>query len=372
MKYQALKFFAIVLGVVSMAFTSCNDTDDPESVSTEYAFNGCYHILSSIDDEDYDLQSETIELAYKNAGIPTEDFSLILTGDSTDVSKLLKEKMMQVEKELQSSPVEINATVYVAGAEKQYVNADDDKQHPIVVWHKINLGTPENADVGASSTYASVCGFRFIKSFRNEKSNCKNICKSTFGINTNYDHGGWTIFLCVEYSGIAPIDDYDKHYFEWEDSYTNQYITDVIGIYGGGEPNTIKIDGRTYKKQQGGYDLNKGASGAYVYLYTTSDPVPGNEGFYLNTGYKDGNSQTTGICNISAKGYFKASDYLPKTVVKEGHEIRYRVVQAYYHHYKDGKPERDPEWAGELDTNKGSGGYYIRLIMPYASRYKVK
>lgn len=101
-----------------------------------------------------------------------------------------------------------------------------------------------------------------------------------------------------DFTGAREIDennatglDYDYwkkvNHYVWENAYADKYITDVICIYGGGEPQQITIDGRRYQKANRVADLNKHASGEYVYLYTTTDPVKGYEGYYLNTGTRN-------------------------------------------------------------------------------------
>lgn len=56
---------------------------------------------------------------------------------------------------------------------------------------------------------------------------------------------------------------------------------------------------------------------------------------------------------------FRASDYVNSPYVKNGHRFVERVVQAYDTHGNH---------KGELDTNRGHGGVFMRMILTYATK----
>lgn len=143
----------------------------------------------------------------------------------------------------------------------------------------------------------------------------------------------------------------------WNPDHASQYITDVIVIYGGGQPESIVIDGRTYR-QEVGQDLNDGAHGAYIYFYATRDYY---DGRYLWLGGKDhdesGNLSCRVLYNDSRPSVnFEASRDKKDPWNANGYDVVERIVQAYDTH---GNPQGDAEF------NKDAGGAFIKMIFSY-------
>lgn len=350
--------------VVSSAFTACKDYEEFDNNSV-FLFSASCDFNSHDNEETVEEQRAIVNNALKEVGFSLDDFTMELTGsDSAAVNSILQKKMARVE-EIIKSDLKVRVTLGVKGAMKKYMKSDNDKKHPICQWYHnemypANSDTP-NGTTTASGLHSNYHQLQWVKRLRTEEhffdpggSNSYSSTSVKMGFDTNYGMGGDYISLMLETSGSYE----DK--FVWEDSYSNQYITDVIAVYGGGEPQTIFVEGRLYKKQNAVADLNKKAEGEYIWLYTTTDPVYNYRGYYLNTGeYGDKNYCCRMIGNYD--DYILAKNYLHQPYVRNGHRFVERVVQAYH---TNGYLE------GELDTNyrEKKHKFIIRMILTYATK----
>lgn len=372
MKRYFYFLFALCIGAVVM---SCKPNN--EAGEKEFIFMGGYDRPSGLSDSAINEQSAIILKAFRNAGFSDDKCELILMApDSAAVSLILADKMKLVLSELEASPVKIKATIIVKGIEKKYLGAENDKEHPICLFYQKNIGLVQG-DMWWEYLKDNYCEARWIHTLRSEEYSTYHIngigtasYSVQIGDDTNKSVGGDYIYVAADFSGRCTAahsaggmdtgsPESDNH-FVWEDSYANQYITDVICVYGGGEPQQITIDGRRYKKANRVADLNKNGGGEYVYLYTTTDPVKGYEGYYLNTGI---GYHAHGKCcrMIYCKNHFWAKDHLNAPFVFEGHRFVERVVQAYW---------TNGTYAEEMNTNKGHGNNVTRcrMVLTYATK----
>lgn len=360
MKHNYLYLFlALCIGAMVM---SCKPKN--EAGETEYIFFGSYQPAPGLTDSAVNEQSEIILKAFRNVGF-SDKYELVLAApDSAAVSLLLADKMKLVFDELVASPVKVKAKIIVKGREKKYHGVENDKEHPVGVFFRKSIGVVgDAADFVWEEAASRDAAGQFVKAIRTEEWACFHNDHITdysvrIGDDTNMDAGGDYIYLWFDLSGKTGD---GNSRFLWEEEYADQYITDVICIYGGGEPQEITIDGRRYHKANRVADLNKNAHGEYVYLYTTTDPVKGYENYYLNAGVDwychNKNASRMVYCENHD---FKASDYLAGDWYDSlGHRFTERVVQAY---------KTDGTYVGEMDTNKGHGGAYCRFIFTYAEK----
>lgn len=370
MKKALKSILTLALCATALLFVACEGDEEEEEI--EYVCGAGYTIRDIEDDEDGEkaaLQKEFVEKALADAGLAVDkEFPLsIKAADKESAKKKLLEKMDKVKEAIENASVEITAKVEVKGVEKQYAAAENDRKHPVELWYSKEFGPAENDsfytgwlwDVSGLSIDESEYHFcRWVREIRSEEYfNAKPYDSAygdnfiAFGGDANAGAGGDYIWLFLEHSGKR---DKTAHRFEWEDKYAKTYITDVVAIYGGA-PETVTISGRTYRRQKRVADLNKKAEGEWIYLYATTDPVPGYEGYYLNTGSSRWKTSRT----LSQYASFSAKDYLKEPCVVGGHRFVERVVQAY---------KTDGSYVDEMDANKGAGGRYIKMILTYATK----
>lgn len=364
---KTFRFLALALLASAMGFVSCGDDEVGDEGNKTYVFSPKIDFTLTDDNDAIEAQKSFIKQAFQSVGFAGENMTLELTGkDSAAVSNVLMDKMTLVEKSLQESPVDLLSYVGVRGIEKQYANADNDKAHPRSLWYSKNWAIAENGEDGSCDG---------LENDEDEYQFVYNIRSNEFG---SYWTMGWQIFHNDDNTGMFGTDtnahnggDYVYLFlymtdgkFKWNSSKT--YITDVIAVYGGGEPETldVKRDGvnLTYHKLQGVVDLNRDAGGEYVWLYYTTASYPKYDGYYLNSGAKDGSTgHKKYCCRMHYRdGNFAMSNELQSPTVKDGHRIVERVVQAY---------DTEGKHIGELDTNNGSGTkHFIRMILTYASK----
>lgn len=356
-------FYLTLALVASMAFSSCNKDENTGDSNVVYKFSASFNLESMTSKEVEETMTAAVKSVFLSAGFSADNFTLELSApDSATASQIIIDKMTRVENEVKDKFEKGIVTLRVKGSEKKYLGDNNDKNHPISVWYSKEM----RKSVVSAGKYPIVYGlleyeydhnYQFVKWIRSEEFYFRPWEQSRgdyfilFGVDTNNGAGGDYVYLFLEHSGKAGGNE-----FVWENQYANSYITDVIGVYGGGEPQTLRIDGRTYKKQNQVADLNKKATGEYVWIYTTSDPMPGYQGYYLITG----NWMNDQCCRMLQGGNESAAvNNLNSPYFYNGHRIVERVVQAYdkYGNHK-----------GELNTNYSLNGYLMRLVMTYATK----
>lgn len=373
------KYFYFVLAlVVGVVFASCSkDNDDPTpnpEVGSVFLFSASISLDSSVDSTHAVTMMETAEKALLSVGFSADNYTMELSGpDSAAVSQILMDKMAQVEEAVKANLKSGIIIVGVKGAEKKNYTEDNNKNRSVSQWYHKRLGSSHanGSDYRygflqgkTTSSGKKYHGYRFVKSIATtehyfSQSLMKDLDYETYIMkDLNDGAGGDYIYLWLKHSGKAntPFESSSNH-FVWE----GKYITDVIAIYGGGEPKTIRIDGRNYTKASGVGDLNKKAGGEYIWLYTTTDPVAGYQGYYLNTGC-DITTEHHMRCRVvwSDEGDFDATKDLGSPKVYEGHRFVERAVKAY---------KTNGSSAGLLDTNYSRGdGDRIHLILVYATK----
>lgn len=346
---KKLTYFFAALVAVALLATSCKPKDNPDSGKNAYALSAFADVDKS--HKDADKMRPLVEEALRSAGFLLKGYDLILDGDSAAVASQLATKMQVVETAIKESKSNCPVEITVRGMLKQ--DLEKENRHVCLFYYR-NFGAPKD-DVDVDGLTHIHMG-HWVKYLRTQGfwDSGAGDYYTEFGRDVNSGVGGDYVYVVLEHSGK-----YDDDFaFEWEDQYADTYLTDVIAIYGGGEPQEITIEGRTYHKQNQVCDLNHGSGGEYVYLYGTTDPVPGYEGYYLNTGAlnDDGLQQ----CRmLSANYHFDAKDHLSEPFTWGGHRFVERVVQAYW---------TDGTYAEELNTNKGHGDHKrIRFILTYAN-----
>lgn len=369
------KIYLFLALCISAVVCSCSDDDNPVSGKTEFIMMGGYEGADGLTEDAQNEQSAIILKAFQNVGF-SDKYELILAAeDSAAVSKIIADKMQLVVKELEASPAKIKATIIVKGVEKKYLGAENDKEHPVNLFYQKTIGLVQG-DIWWRYIQDDFCDGRWVYDISTEvsswlpESSTPTVYNVAIGQDTNWGVGGDYVYVRFDFTGAREINennatglDYDYwkkvNHYVWENAYADKYITDVICIYGGGEPQQITIDGRRYQKANRVADLNKHAGGEYVYLYTTTDPVKGYEGYYLNTGTFNSGHKCCRM--LYSKSHFWAKDHMNAPFVFEGHRFVERVVQAYW---------TNGTYAEEMNTNKGHGEEYTRcrMILTYATK----
>lgn len=364
--------YSMLAFVAGITFVSCdNDNENDPKDDSVFLFSASVNVIFGDNEQGAEEQKSVALNALKSVGFSADKLTMEYSGIESDAVNVLNDKMAQVEQEVQSNMNDGIINVGVKGAKKNNYTTENDKKHTIRQWYSKEFRHNFVGGSAPGSTGLSKTGhdFYWVKFIRSEETSYYPIgyyeddYYTQFGTDTNLDAGGDYIYLILEHSGKRNNSPENDQEFKWESQYENTYITDVIGIYGGGEPQSIRIDGRTYKKMNRVADLNKKASGEYVWLYATTDPMPGYQGYYLNTGAADYTYDLPGCRMLTLKKDFVANNYLNTPNTYRGHRIVERVVQAYS---TKGKP------MGELDTNYGQHDekscYYERLVLTYASK----
>lgn len=351
-----------MMALACVALFSCDDDNDSGTpAENEYVFKAT--IQMDKQSETVDQQRQILEDALKNAGISTNAFTFVLTGkDSTEADGKLNEKMAQVEKAIEESPVKIVGSVEIKGIEKRYLDKED-KEHPITSWYCKEYGI--TGLTGGVPHYEPLCedglifsskhDYHWVKSLRTSDDDDEGDTYESIDLDLNKGSGGDDIYLIFEHYGSKKD---DKAIF----TYPETYITDVIAVYSrsSSSPQSLTIDGRTYTKQTNVCDLNAGAGGDYIWLYTTNQPAGDNWSDYkfLTTGGHE-KSGCFALYDNTWFGHdnFNASEYVPASYYNLGRYFEYRVVQAY---------DVNGNHKGEADLNHGAKGYYIKLVLTYA------
>lgn len=370
MKRATNKILVLALMALAMGITSCGD-DDVNSTdgNKEYLFSASCRVTSVDGDETGELrkqQQEYVDAALAKVGFTGDAaYPLCISGkDSASVSKVLLEKIAQVEKAISDAPVEINTLLRVAGAEKHIVNSDDKKVRRISTWYKKSFGAPQNGAYISCLQWDDDPFCLFVKKLSTKVGSwgaSSDDYWTIIGCDLNADtDGGDEVYLKFEHSGKL------DEWFKWEESCSNEYITDVVAVISRKNaacpPITIKVNGtyRTYTREYSVCDLNSGMpSRPWIWLYTYRGHFPESDGkyYYLNTGSHIGN----GCCTLSNKGSFDAASYARTTpFVDKGHKFIERVVPMYD---VDGNLVQK-----EADANLEAGGYYVKLILAYATK----
>lgn len=344
--------FAMLACLAAAVCTGCKPTNAPDNGEKEYVFYADYQLTNKSDSTTWEAQKAAIEKALKAEGVTTDDAGFVLKGkDSAAVSIVLAEKMKRIESELQDAPVAVNTKIFVFGTEKQYFYADNDKEHPKCRWYCLEMGTPQNSHWDdTSDTVHGYATYRF----------CDSIWAFVNGIpekitppldswnfylpyNLNETVGGAKIRLLFRYSSNT----------EWGTS--DAKYTDVIAVYGGGEPKTLRVNGRNYYKLKDIPDLNKGAGGDYIWLYATKDYYDGYYlfGTYCKAAYSD--------CSWWQSSYdnFNPWKYATNSYTRGSHRCVERVVQRY---------TTSGVHQGNAEFNCCAGGNHIYLILSYATK----
>lgn len=359
---------SLALCAVAMGFASCSSDDDSNGNSgndKEYLFSAScdiYDVEGDETGEERKAQKEYVDAALAKAGFAGEsEYPLSISGkDSASVSKVLLGKIAQVEKAITDAPFEINAELSVRGAEKSIVNSDDKTMRVISSWYDKTFGAPQNQNIFKRGQYNYDNRYLFVKSLRTKGywGDDSDDYWTVVGGDLNCKAGGDYIYLIMEHSGKSRADEF----FKWESQYENDYITDVVAITGGGEPQTLYIGGRKYTKENGVCDLNKGAGGDYLWLYACREKYKMSDGktYYLNVGRTWEDERGSIILDSSEN--FSTSSYCKNFVIK-GHKITQRVVPLYD---KNGKFV-----SSEAEFNRGAGGWYIKMVLAYATKEAV-
>lgn len=244
-------------------------------------------------------------------------------------------------------------SIEFTGVEAQYADKND-REHAWEVYEVMNIGKiPDSHSCtvyfseipGGYYVDAWAYGFKTNDDWHGNEKDSHNFDAE---VDLNRQAGGATIVPVLITDGDGG----------WNPQ--SPYITDVIVIYGGGQPESIVIDGRTYK-QEWPQDLNQGAHGEYIYLYATRDYY---DGRYLWLGGYD-HKASGGLCcrvigNLAdATGgseNFSAAKLLNDPWNANGYDVVERVVPAY---------NTSGVYQDEAEFNKGAGGAFIKMILSY-------
>lgn len=361
------KIFSLCLmAVFCMAYVACSDDNDIPTSEQTFVFKTTLQVTSIDEDENAKAAAEDfVKEVLAAEGLSDEAFGCPLTGkDSASVQKILTEKMQRVERNIAAAPITIVGTIEVKGVEQRYLGEQESKLHPITTWYECHLGLQDSSH-NSSFNYEPLCeggifwpskhAYHWVKSMRTSSKKEEGDTYETLPLDLNKSAGGEDVYLIFEHYGKKGIDTPLNVCPE-------KPITNVIAVYAPSAqtPATLVVDGYTYTKQNGVYDLTRGTGGStYIYLYTTYDNYRDQYGMveYLTTGGYDFNS----ICAYYDNGWFshddfKAGDNLPDAHYNYGRFINYRVVQAY---------NLQGQHLGELDCNDHAGGCYIKLVMAY-------
>lgn len=359
---KTFRFLALALLAGAMGFVSCDNDEVGEEGNKEYLFAAGCHILDVDGDETGEIkeqQHDIVNAALAKVGFTGEsDYPLSITGkDSASVSKVLLEKMAQVEKAIANAPVHINAELDVKGAEKSIVNSDDKDGRIVNTWYEKTFGVPSNASYDKASMY-NLNARLYVKWLRTRGwHNWEK--QGTYWTEICYDlnkgAGGDYIYLVFEHSGK-----YGEKYV-WENQFEGSYITDVIAVKDHDAPKDlyVKDKGRWYHREEGVCNLNAGAGGEHIRLYATREKIKDVDGryYYLTTGRID---KGTSTCLKHSSDNFTLTTVSSARTADLGHMTLDRIVPLY-----DKNGDRKDL---EADLNKGAGGKYIKLVLTYATK----
>lgn len=373
MKKTMKSILALAVCAVAMGFVSCSD-DDVNSAdgNKEYLFGvDCelYKVEGDETGEVKDQQQKYLKDVFTTVGLVGETaYPLSISGkDSASVSKVLLEKMAYVEKAIADAPFEINVEVYVKGAEKSLVNSDAKEGNFLTLWYEKTFGTPSNDEGSRDGVYfrsphnhrCYVKWLRTTDSYFDSNGDYWTKIATDLNLDVRVNLFVWapSIYLILEHSGFRSSNNY-----VWEPQYENDYITDVIAVIGGGEPQELTINGRLYKKENQVCDLNKGGGGEYIWLYACREKYKESDGrtYYLTTGsVTDSPDRGTRVARKRLED-FDANKYVDKSYVDKGHKIVERVVVMYD---KNGNFV-----SSQAEFNKGADGQWIKMIFAYATK----
>lgn len=286
--------------------------------------------------------------------------------DSLDVANKVQVMVNTIDQTLQTLPGNTSGKLVVRAIDKKFKEAaeNNDKSHPVRIWHKKNFGPPMNALYMKGLHSGLDHQLRWVKDIHTMESGTKleSAYKAVFGVSSNYCEDGKDISLVLEHSGVAGN---EKDEFKWE--VEAKYITDVIAVYGKTQPDVMTVEGREYRLLSHVDDLNMGNSGVLTRLYATTEPVEGFENFYLITGYAPKVDYLDCQCRMLTDNKLFQADIELKEAGKifaidgvDEHKFVERVVKAY---------NADGSYVDELDTNYGMKcDNCVRMILTYASK----
>lgn len=339
--------------VVLLLTTGC-EQKEPDSGLNEYALCIKYEIDKTHKDSET-LRSK-IEAALLSIGFQSQAYETALKGDKVAVTAQVTAKMQAVETAIKECRSDCYVKVTVSGILKKDL---EEQNNNIVRFYRYTSGVRKVSENMEGLYNCTGHIGRWVKCLKSDEGYYYDEEGDYFtqcGFDMNQGADGEDLYLMLEHSGKNGD---NSNAFEWEEQFADTYLTDVIAIYGGNEPTSIVIDGRTYYKQTQVRDLNRGSGGNYIYLYGTTDPVKGFEGYYLNTGglldEKFGDYQ----CRmLSSDSEFDAEAYRNEPFTWGAHRFVERVVQAY---------NTDGSYAGQLNANAGvEDSDCIRFIFTYA------
>lgn len=401
---KTFKLLALALMAGAMGFVSCDNDEVGDEGNEEYLFEATcepYFDEGEPTSETIKAYEETLNNAMTRVGFTKgEAYTLSITGkDSAAVSKVLLEKMKQVESRVAESPYGVKAMVTVSRMEYLTLNPEDEERPYYTEWYNKLLGTPSNATgdpqafgTGDDSSGDDYHHYRFVKSLwtKSNRDEAKGDYCCKIGDDLNF-RAKKAIFLVAGHSGKKSK---TENKFAWESQCEGQYITDVVALYSNwiveeGVP--LYIDGRKYYYEEAVHDLNEGVGGDYIYLYVCRDKYAESDGkyYYLNTGGHNPvwySISDVGLpVLISDGGYgcrsfagysgYSFSKWLHESYTAEGHKFVERALQLYTPEekvVKNSEGEKESMWVGKLegavDLNRHVNCYDIRMILSYATK----
>lgn len=342
MKRYFYFLFALCVGAVVMSCKPNNDINDPN----KYVVMAKLH---TIDNPSDDASYEKIVAAMTAGGYAPDKKVEIHIGDTTQMSADLKAFAQKVRSDV--GDITGYFQIELTGCQALYADQND-KEHPWKVYDIVSIGTPTNSDrVYYFAQYKAGWFFLDYEWYRDAwvygiKTN------DYYDTNTSDSHAFQAnIDLNVGAGGetIVPVLITDGH-GNWNSS--NKYITDVIAVYGGGEPAELKINGRTYKKACH-KDLNADAGGKYIWFYATYDYYDGRY-LWLGGVHEDSGDLS---CRVLTSGFdLKPEKHLKSPWNKNGYDVVERIVPAY---------DTKGNFVEHAEFNRGAGGSDIKIILSY-------
>lgn len=340
---------ALCIGAVVM--TSCKPKNGVSE--TEYQVIAKLHSYNSnLDQKVASEEQQKLLTLLKDNGYECGKRVTVKTADKAKMVADLKELAKKVSHE--AGEVKGFYRLEMTGIESQYADLND-KAHPWEVYENLSFGKqPDDDDVSEDwfaykdfVYYAIVYADSWVKSV-NVLGFWDRVDANGFATKEDLNDGAGGDFIYMQ----LMTDGYENS-DNWVESHRNDYITDLIVIYGGGQPESIVIDGRTYR-QEVSKDFNKGAHGEYVYLYATRDYY---DGRYLWIGgeYHD-DSGNRGCRYFSDDEDFDASPYCREPWNANGYDIVERIIPAY---------DTNGNYKEQANFNKDTKGYPIKMVMSY-------
>lgn len=349
MKHYFYLFLALCMGAVVM--TSCKPKNGVSE--TEYQVIAKLHSYNSnLDQKVASEEQQKLLTLLKDNGYECGKRVTVKTADKAKMVADLKELAKKVRHE--AGEVKGYYSLEMTGIESQYADLND-KAHPWEVYENLSFGKQPDEDEAIPYSFA----YKDCIAYTVTDVNAWVKSVNTLGFWDSADDNGFYADMDLN-SGAGGdfiymqllTDGYEKS-DNWVEDHRKDYITDLIIIYGGGQPDSIVIDGRTYR-QEVSKDFNKGAHGEYVYLYATRDYY---DGRYLWVGsmYNDDCGQRN-CCAYYEDKDFDISQYCHEPWNANGYDIVQRIIPAY---------DTNGNYKEQANFNKDTDGWTIKMFMCY-------